>query len=118
TTLALSLTEYAPTVLTPRLLTPTTLALLLTTYAPNLIVGEIFSGSGYGSPIEKSPTSDEYGSVVDKSPLSWEYVKNRGFTHIFTFRFDDNIYPRCDEGAGYSTPKSKSLAPGGYGTPT
>jgi len=36
TTLALSLTGYAPTVSTPRLVTPTTLALILTTYAPEI----------------------------------------------------------------------------------
>ena len=35
-TLALTLTEYAPTVLTPRLVTPPTLALSLTEYAPTV----------------------------------------------------------------------------------
>lgn len=40
-TLALVLTEYAPTVSTPRLITPPTLALSLTTYAPSVTIGTL-----------------------------------------------------------------------------
>lgn len=40
-TLALILTTYSPTVLTPRLVTPPTLALSLTAYAPSINIGRI-----------------------------------------------------------------------------
>lgn len=39
TTLALTLTTFAPTVSTPRLVTPTTLALTISTFAPTVTVG-------------------------------------------------------------------------------
>lgn len=44
-TLALTLTTYSPTVLTPRLVTPPTLALTLTTYTPSVIIGVIVTPS-------------------------------------------------------------------------